>query len=31
MIYGERLNPIKLLGLTTVVLGVALLGRTSRR
>jgi len=31
LIYGERLNPWKILGLCTVVAGVAILGRASRK
>lgn len=31
LIYKEILNPYKVAGLTTVVLGVAVLGRASRR
>ena len=31
MIYQEVLNPFKLIGLTTVVLGVAVLGRGTKR
>lgn len=30
-VYGESINPWKLAGLTTVVIGVAILGRASRR
>ena len=30
-IYGESLNPLKLAGLGTVVVGVALLGKATRR
>jgi multidrug transporter EmrE-like cation transporter len=29
--YGESLNPLKLMGLATVVFGVALLGKATRR
>lgn len=31
LIYGESLNPLKLMGLATVVFGVALLGKATRR
>ena len=31
VIYHERVNPLKALGLVTVVAGVALLGRATRR
>ena len=31
LIYNESVNPMKMLGLATVVAGVALLGRATRR
>lgn len=31
LIYGESVNPLKLMGLATVVFGVALLGKATRR